>query len=97
MDAFKPRKIPVGIWAPFFDRGRFRYWKNIGRGATIIGKDGIPRTEFYFDAHVTGGSIWVRVLPEGEAPQGEPDDAHEQPKRTQFHQPDKPETGDFSE
>lgn len=81
MENAKPRKIPVIVWAPFCDRAKFRYWKNIGRGATIIGKDGIPRTEFYFDAHVTGGSIWGRVLPEGEAPEGRPDDADEQPKR----------------
>jgi len=81
MDQSKPRKIPVAVWAPFFDRGRFRYWKNTGRGATIIDRDGNPRTEFYFDAHVSGGSIWVRILPEGETPEGQPDDLQDQPKR----------------
>ena len=80
MDPSKPRKIPVAVWAPFFDRAKFRYWKNIGRGAVIIGKDGMPRTEFYFDAHVTGGSIWARVLPEGETPEDQPEEAQDQPK-----------------
>jgi len=82
MEQAKPRKIAVVAWSPFFDRGRFRYWKDVGRGFVTIGKDGMPRTEFYNDAHATGGSIWTRVLPEGETPQGQPADEEEQPKRS---------------
>lgn len=69
----KPAKFSVVVWQPFFDRGRFRYWKDVGRGVTIIDKDGKPQTDFYYDAHATGGSIWTRVLPEGQTPQGPPD------------------------
>jgi len=87
MDQMKPRKFPVVVWTPFFDRGKFRYWKNVGRGACIIGKDGFPRTEFYNDAHATGGSIWTRVLPEGETPEGQPGDNEEQPQRPQSGHP----------
>jgi hypothetical protein len=75
-----PRKIPVVAWAPFFERAKFRYWKDVGRGMTIIDKNGIPRTEFYNDAHVSGGSIWTRILPEGEVPEGQPDETHSAPK-----------------
>jgi hypothetical protein len=82
MEQTKPRKIPVVVWAPFFDRGRFQYWKDVGRGNTIIDAEGLPYTEFYNDAHATGGSIWTRVLPEGKTPQGLPDDEQEQPKRS---------------
>jgi len=76
-----PKKIRVNVWAPFFERAKFRYWKNVGCGTTTIGKDGIPRTEFYNDAHVSGGSIWIRILPEGETPEDQPEEAQEQPKR----------------
>ena len=76
-----PKKIPVVAWAPFFERAKFRYWKEVGKGTTAIGKDGIPRTEFYNDSHVSGGSIWTRILPEGETPEDQPDEAQHQPKR----------------
>jgi hypothetical protein len=76
-----PKKIPVVAWAPFFERAKFRYWKNVGRGTTTIGNDGIPRTEFYHDSHVSGGSIWERLLPEGEMPEDQPGEAQEHPKR----------------
>jgi hypothetical protein len=76
-----PRKIPVVAWAPFFERAKFRYWKNVGCGTITIGKDGKPRAEFYSDSHVSGGSIWTRLLPEGEIPEGQPEEANEQPKR----------------
>ena len=77
-----PRKLRVVAWTPFFDRGKFQYWKDVGRGTAIIGKDGLPRTDFYNDAHATGGSIWTRVLPEGEKPEGPPDnEAEDQPQR----------------
>jgi hypothetical protein len=79
METPKPLKFPVVVWTPFFDRGKFMYWVRVGRGATIIGKDGKPRTEFYNDCHANGGSIWTRVLPEGETPEDLPDDAQEQP------------------
>ena len=75
------KKIPVVAWAPFFERAKFKYWKNVGRGTTTIGKDGMPRTEFYNDAHVSGGSIWTRVLPEGETPEDQPNDTQDQAKR----------------
>jgi hypothetical protein len=76
-----PTKYRVIAWAPFFERAKFRYWKDVGRGTITIGKDGQPRVEFYHDAHVSGGSIWTRLLPEGETPEDSPDEAHEQPKR----------------
>jgi hypothetical protein len=72
---------PDIVWQPFFERGKFRYWKDVGRARTRIGSDGKPRTEFYHDAHVSGGSIWGRVLPEGETPEDQPDEAEQQPKR----------------
>jgi hypothetical protein len=72
---------PDIVWAPFFERGKFRYWKPVGRARITIGKDGKPRTEFYNDAHVSGGSIWGRILPEGETPEDQPGEAQEQPKR----------------
>lgn len=72
---------PDMVWAPFFERGKFRYWKQVGRSRDIIGKDGKPRPEFFYDAHVSGGSIWGRILPVGEKPEGAPDDAEEQPNR----------------
>jgi hypothetical protein len=75
------KKIRVVAWAPFFERAKFRYWKDVGRGTATIGRDGIPRTEFYHDAHVSGGSIWTRILPEGETPEDQPEDAKDQPKR----------------
>ena len=71
---------PDIAWAPFFERGKFMYWHPVGRGRTKIGKDGRPRTEFYAHAHISGGSIWVRVLPPGEEPDGMPD-AEPEPKR----------------
>jgi hypothetical protein len=82
MEDPKPRKIPVTAWAPYFDRGKFMYWKNVGRGTSTIGKDGLPRTKFDNDAHACGGSNHVRVLPEGETPEDQPDDEQEQPKRS---------------
>jgi hypothetical protein len=81
MEDPKPRKIPVIAWAPYFDRNKFRYWKDVGRGTTTIGKDGLPRTKFDNDAHVSGGSNHVEVLPEGERPEDQPDEADEQPNR----------------
>jgi len=81
MEDPKPRKIPVVAWAPFFERAKFRYWKEVGKGTVTIGRDGIPRTEFYNDSHVSGGSIWTRILPEGETPEDQPGEAQEQPKR----------------
>ena len=62
---------PYIAWAPFFERGKFQYWGQVGRGRVKIGKDGHPRTELYSHAHISGGSIWLRLLPPGE----EPDDA----------------------
>jgi hypothetical protein len=79
MDEPQPRKIRVIAWAPYFNRGKFMYWKNVGGGTTTIGKDGIPRTTFDHDAHAVGGSNHVRLLPEGETPEGPPDD--EKPSR----------------
>ena len=38
METPKPRKIPVVAWSPFFDRGRFRYWKDVGRGFVSIAR-----------------------------------------------------------
>lgn len=72
---------PDIVWAPFFERAKFRYWKPVGRARIIIGKDGAPRPEFYFDAHVSGGSIWGRILPEGETPEDQPGEPQDQPKR----------------
>jgi hypothetical protein len=37
--------------------------------------------EFYNGAHVSGGSIWSRLLPEGETPEDQPDEAQEQLSR----------------
>jgi hypothetical protein len=79
---------PDIVWAPFFERGKFRYWKTVGRAKITIGKDGKQRTEFYKDAHVSGGSIWCRILPEGETPGDAPDEAQEQPKRPAQRAPD---------
>lgn len=76
-----PTKIRVIAWAPFFERAKFRYWKAVGKGTATIGKDGMPRTEFYNDSHASGGSIWTRLLPEGETPDDLPGEAQEQPKR----------------
>ncbi len=70
----QPRKIPVVAWEPFFERGKFRYWKDVGRGIATIDAEGLPYTEFYNDAHATGGSIWRRVYPEGKTPEGPPDE-----------------------
>lgn len=78
---------PNVVWAPFFERGRFRYWKPVGRSKDVIGKDGKSRPEFYFDAHVSGGSNWGRILPPGETPKGLPE-AYEQPKRPAERAPD---------
>ena len=85
---------PDIVWAPFFERGKFRYWKTVGRAKITISKDGKQRTEFYKDAHVSGGSIWCRILPEGETPEDQPDEAQEQPKRPAQQAPD-PEDEDF--
>jgi hypothetical protein len=73
---------PYIVWAPFFERGKFRYWAPTGRGRIKIGKDGNSRVELYSHAHISGGSIWLRLLPPGEEPEDQPvDDAQEQPKR----------------
>jgi hypothetical protein len=76
-----PTEVRVIAWSPFFERAKFRYWKNVGLGTITIGKDGKPRAEFYHDAHASGGSIWTRLLPEGETPEDQPGEAQEQPKR----------------
>jgi hypothetical protein len=81
MEDPKPLKFPVVAWSPFFERAKFRYWKAVGRGTTTIREDGMPQTDFYNDAHVSGGSIWTRILPEGETPKDQPEDAPDQPKR----------------
>jgi hypothetical protein len=99
MEDPKPRKIPVIAWAPYFNRGKFMYWKNVGRGTTTIGKDGMPRTKFDNDAHAVGGSSHIRVLPEGETPEDAPGD-DEQPNRPAKRgqeQPAEDEEGDFPE
>ena len=72
---------PDVVWAPFFDRGKFMYWKTVGRAKFTISKDGKPRMEFYKDSHVGGGSIWCRILPEGETPKDVPGEGQDQPKR----------------
>jgi hypothetical protein len=81
MEDPKPPKFAVVAWAPFFDRGKFMHWVTVGRGETVIGKNGKPRTKFYCHSHASGGSIWTRLLPEGETPEGEPDDEQQQPRR----------------
>jgi hypothetical protein len=88
MENPKPLKFPVVAWTPFFDRGKFMYWVMTGRGETIIGKDGKPRTKFYHHSHATGGSIWTRVLPEGETPEGLPGDVQEPSRPAPIDQPD---------
>ena len=73
---------PDILWAPFFERGKFQYWQPVGRGRTKIGKDGKPRTEYYACSHISGGSIWGRLLPPGEEPDEAPADEPEaQPDR----------------
>lgn len=73
---------PDIVWAPFFMHGKFRYWVPTGRGRIKIGKDGNPRVELYNHAHISGGSIWLRLLPPGEEPDEQPGaEAPEQPKR----------------
>ena len=59
---------PEILWAPYFEHGKFRYWETVGRGRSKIGKDGKPRSEFYTDRHISGGSNWFRLLPPGEEP-----------------------------
>lgn len=81
MEDQKPLKFSVVAWAPFWDRGKFMYWVQVGRGETIIGKNGKPRTRFHNSSHASGGSVWTHLLPEGETPQGAPDDDEEQPNR----------------
>jgi hypothetical protein len=74
---------PYIAWAPFFERGKFQYWAPVGRGRTKIGKDGHPRTELYGHAHISGGSIWLRLLPPGEEPDAPPDqEPEDQPQRS---------------
>jgi hypothetical protein len=90
-----PIKFRVNAWAPFFERAKFKYWKNVGRGTITIGKDGKPRAEFYHDAHVSGGSIWTRLLPEDETPEDQPDEAQDQPKRPAQGQVDPEDDEDF--
>jgi len=68
---------PYIAWAPFFERVKFQYWAPTGRGRIRTGKDGNPRVELYSHAHVSGGSIWLRLLPPGEEPEGQPDDEPE--------------------
>lgn len=85
---------PDIVWAPFFMHGKFRYWKAVGRSKDVIGKDGKSRPEFYFDAHVSGGSTWGRILPPGETPKDQPSvEAPEQPKRP----PSRGSDADFEE
>jgi hypothetical protein len=73
---------PEILWAPYFDRGKFRYWETVGRGRYKIGKDGRPRSELYTDRHISGGSNWFRLLPPGEEPDEQPGtETAEQPKR----------------
>jgi hypothetical protein len=82
MGTERSQKLRVVAWAPFFERAKFKYWKNVGRGTVTIGEDGkFEASDFYNDAHVSGGSIWTRLLPEGVTPKDQPDDAPEGPKR----------------
>jgi hypothetical protein len=72
---------PYIVWPSFFMHGKFRYWAPTGRGRIKIGKDGNPRVELYNHAHISGGSIWLRLLPPGEEPDEQPGtEAPEQPK-----------------
>jgi hypothetical protein len=96
----KPLRFPVVAWSPFFDRGKFMYWVQVGRGVTTIDKTGRPRTKFHNSSHVSGGSIWTHLLPEGETPESLPDNAQEHPNRpTQTRENASPadEEGDFDE
>jgi len=76
-DPLLKKLYPDILWAPFFERGKFQYWQPVGRGRTKIGKDGKPRTEYYTASHISGGSIWGRLLPLGEEPDDVPADEPE--------------------
>jgi len=80
---------PEILWAPYFERGKFRYWETVGRGRSKIGKDGKSRSEFYTDRHISGGSNFFKLLPPGEEPKDDPfEQANEQPKRPAQRAPD---------
>jgi len=76
---------PYIAWAPFFERGKFQYWAQVGRGRVKTGKDGHPRIEIFSHAHISGGSIWLRLLPPGEEPDDVPAD---EPEAKRPHGPD---------
>lgn len=71
----------VIAWAPFYDRGKFQYWVDTGRGTITIGSDGKPRVQFYNDRHAHGGSKWTHLLPVGEQPTEPVEEKPPEPKR----------------
>lgn len=65
-------------WAPFYERGKFLYWVECGRGTIKLRGDGTAAAMLYNDRHASGGSIWTHLLPIGETPDDPKPEAEEE-------------------